>query len=570
MKKVEIMRGNSQFCDVTFVVDGHKFVAHKMIMAAVNDYFAAMFNSGFKEVDMEEIPIKGIPSQAFEKIIRYIYSGILTVDNASVVSMYEAADLLQYTVIQNDCIRFILKHISVETCIGYLLFAEKYSLTEVKSKSEGFIFSEFDKVVACKNFSEIPCQMLIDILSSQKLACQEAVVLNGICKWLTQHSAIVEEQRSELIQTLRYTLLDGNDVEVLNNHINILGENNVILIQKKLLMRFLAPNSQPLHDGLFNTPRGPTCLVVVGGTDAAGSPTDKMIIIPIDQKYDVKQLSLALPSPRSECAALNKGNFLFLIGGKDKKKIYNSVHRFDVMTKRWTEMAPMNVERHQHVAVVLNNIILVAGGKNGQGDILSSVEMYNIEEDKWQNMKDFPHKVCKAGACELKGKVYICGGLNAIETRSCTHIHEYNEKGDVWLLKGHLESDVYDHGMTSNNGAGICYIVGGKVRNKDGKDSIYGSIHKCEVKDDTIEEVNWTVMPYFISSVAAVSFENKLFCTGGDGRKAQPEVLPFTTHNIIQEFNTKNKLWSELDIKLPEPLQHSITSLLVFPHETFV
>lgn len=65
---------NSDYSDVTFIVEDQKLYAHRVIMAARSEYFRALLFGGLSESHQREIILK-IPVEAFKALLRYIYSG---------------------------------------------------------------------------------------------------------------------------------------------------------------------------------------------------------------------------------------------------------------------------------------------------------------------------------------------------------------------------------------------------------------------------------------------------------------------------------------------------------------
>lgn len=66
---------NPTLADVTFVVEGQKFYAHRIALLASSDAFRAMFNSGYKEKEARQIQIPNIMWTVFEAMMQYTYTG---------------------------------------------------------------------------------------------------------------------------------------------------------------------------------------------------------------------------------------------------------------------------------------------------------------------------------------------------------------------------------------------------------------------------------------------------------------------------------------------------------------
>ncbi len=97
----ELMRYSGEMCDVSIVVEGSEFKAHKLILAGCSSYFRCMFGQKkFTEADMESVSIDpegqlGIKAKAVEQLIHYMYTGSLDWAQACIIDLIWAADLLQ-------------------------------------------------------------------------------------------------------------------------------------------------------------------------------------------------------------------------------------------------------------------------------------------------------------------------------------------------------------------------------------------------------------------------------------------------------------------------------------------
>ena len=75
-------------CDVTLVVNGNEFPAHKTTLACCSPYFHAMFTC-FEESKQHTIILKDIDPKALELLLEYIYTSKvqITEDNVQVRSI---------------------------------------------------------------------------------------------------------------------------------------------------------------------------------------------------------------------------------------------------------------------------------------------------------------------------------------------------------------------------------------------------------------------------------------------------------------------------------------------------
>lgn len=72
---------SDDYSDVTLVVCGQRFNAHRVILAARSQYFRALLFGGLKESMQDEIEIKGTTLPAFKGLLKYIYTGHMSLAN---------------------------------------------------------------------------------------------------------------------------------------------------------------------------------------------------------------------------------------------------------------------------------------------------------------------------------------------------------------------------------------------------------------------------------------------------------------------------------------------------------
>ena len=110
------MKHNQMLTDVRLEVVNEVFHAHKIILAAASPYFkgthcqvistcygldndfcffAAMFTSGLREKDASIIKLQGICSTVMSKLLTFIYTGEIVINQLVVCQLLPAACMLQ-------------------------------------------------------------------------------------------------------------------------------------------------------------------------------------------------------------------------------------------------------------------------------------------------------------------------------------------------------------------------------------------------------------------------------------------------------------------------------------------
>uniref|UniRef100_A0A7M4EUK6 BTB domain-containing protein n=1 Tax=Crocodylus porosus TaxID=8502 RepID=A0A7M4EUK6_CROPO len=137
-RKMENYLQQKQLCDVLLIVGEHKIPAHRLVLSAVSDYFAAMFTNDVREAKQEEIKMEGVDPDALKALVHYAYTGILELKEDTIESLLAAACLLQLSQVIEVCCNFLMKQLHPSNCLGIRSFGDAQGL-ELKDWGDHFI-----------------------------------------------------------------------------------------------------------------------------------------------------------------------------------------------------------------------------------------------------------------------------------------------------------------------------------------------------------------------------------------------------------------------------------------------
>ncbi|XP_061756274.1 zinc finger protein 131 isoform X1 [Nerophis ophidion] len=93
MDKLNEQRQLDQFTDITLIVDGHQFRAHKAVLAACSQFFHKFFQDFTQEPLVE---IEGVSNMAFRQLMEFTYTATLAVaGKEEAYDVWKAAEYLQ-------------------------------------------------------------------------------------------------------------------------------------------------------------------------------------------------------------------------------------------------------------------------------------------------------------------------------------------------------------------------------------------------------------------------------------------------------------------------------------------
>jgi N-acetylneuraminic acid mutarotase len=219
------------------------------------------------------------------------------------------------------------------------------------------------------------------------------------------------------------------------------------------------------HTATLLFPATDTGKVLVVGSHASSNAAE--LYNPATQNWS---FTGATNTPRFgyHTATLLPNNMVLVAGGYDgNNHITASVELYDPATGNFTPTASLATARQDHTATLLaNGKVLVAGGTNFDNGILASAELYDPTTGNWTptgrlNFARWRHTATLL--CD--GKVLVAGGVNNSSSVASAEI--YNPATGNWTVTGSLNNARGLHSATFLS-HGIVLVAGGDSKGGGG------------------------------------------------------------------------------------------------------
>ncbi|XP_061341357.1 ARM REPEAT PROTEIN INTERACTING WITH ABF2-like [Gastrolobium bilobum] len=136
---------NPDLSDVTFLVEGKRFYAHRVCLLAY-DIFRAMLDGGYREREAKEIEIPNIKWDVFELMMRFIYAGTVDVNLDTAQDLLRAADQYLLDDLKRLCEHAISQDITVKNVSLMYDISEAFNATSLKHACVLFVLAHFDEL----------------------------------------------------------------------------------------------------------------------------------------------------------------------------------------------------------------------------------------------------------------------------------------------------------------------------------------------------------------------------------------------------------------------------------------
>jgi speckle-type POZ protein len=157
---LEELFNDMSFSDVSFNIGGREFPAHKIILAARSEVFAAMFKHPMREQSTNQIKIEDIEPEVFQEMLRFIYTGrvsTLTMETMS-VGLFIAADKYLLDALKLKCENYMLSQMSPDYCLVLLLHGDLQNPTKPLKEAAKFFQRFPSQVTATERWEQMKQQ----------------------------------------------------------------------------------------------------------------------------------------------------------------------------------------------------------------------------------------------------------------------------------------------------------------------------------------------------------------------------------------------------------------------------
>ncbi|XP_059141234.1 kelch-like protein 5 isoform X1 [Physella acuta] len=510
MKKLEMYAGKRQLCDVVLVAEDRRIPAHRLVLSAASDYFAAMFTNNVREATMEEIQIKDVDAEALALLVQYAYTGHIQLKEETVENLLSTACLLQMSEVVEACCSFLMKQLHPSNCIGIRQFADAQGCTDLYKVANNYVMDRFVEVMQNQEFLMLPCDEVCKLLASDDLNVpNEETIFDAVLKW-ARHDLMMRKKSLALL--LAHIKLPLMAPQFIADHV----ETNSLFHDDKecqqLIMEALKYHLLPERRSSFQSPRTKPrkstvgVLYAVGSMECTKGPTSI-------EKYDLRTNTWTqvanMSGRRLQFGVAVLEDKLFVVGGRDGLKTLNTVECYDPKKKTWTLMPPMSTHRHGLGVGVLEGPMYAVGGHDGWS-YLNTVERWDPQARQWSYVAPMSTSRSTVGVAALHGKLYAVGGRDGsscLKSVECfdPHTNKWTHCTPMSKRRG---------GVGAANCNGFLYAVGGyEAPATNPTSSRFDCAERYDPKTD-----QWTIIAPMSSprdSVGLCPLGDKLFAVGG-------------------------------------------------------
>uniref|UniRef100_A0A8C5E3H3 BTB/POZ domain-containing protein 9 n=1 Tax=Gouania willdenowi TaxID=441366 RepID=A0A8C5E3H3_GOUWI len=198
-----------EYSDVTFIVEGNRFPAHRVILAARCHYFRALLYGGMKESQPQaEVVLEETRSEAFSMLLHYLYTGRASLSAAREEVLLDFLGLAHRYGLQpledstSEFLRTVLHTNNV--CLVFDV-ASLYSLSTLSSACCAYMDRHASDVLSSDGFLTLSKTALLTVVRRDSFAASEKEIFQALSRWCRQHEDDAHTQ--EVMSAVRLPLM---------------------------------------------------------------------------------------------------------------------------------------------------------------------------------------------------------------------------------------------------------------------------------------------------------------------------------------------------------------------------
>ncbi|XP_040493356.1 ankyrin repeat and BTB/POZ domain-containing protein BTBD11 isoform X2 [Ursus maritimus] len=148
---------NKEMSDVTFLVEGRPFYAHKVLLFTASPRFKALLSSKPTN-DSTCIEIGYVKYPIFQLVMQYLYYGgpeSLLIKNNEIMELLSAAKFFQLEALQRHCEIICAKSINTDNCVDIYNHAKFLGVTELSAYCEGYFLKNMMVLIENEAFRQL-------------------------------------------------------------------------------------------------------------------------------------------------------------------------------------------------------------------------------------------------------------------------------------------------------------------------------------------------------------------------------------------------------------------------------
>ena len=418
--------------DYTIIVEDKSFRVHRVVMAAVSDFFKVMLQGNMQESQLSSVELRGVTVVGLEPLLQYIYTdGPLNLTRENVLDVLAAASHLQVRMVMEPCIEFLSNFVDMENCVDILnlIFLYHLPFKQIKLDEQAVecLIDNLDDIVKEGHFLRLSVDAFQYILSHEAIHRSELYLLDLVRQWVAEDPPSRVPQTKLVLRSVRFEIMTTSELDKLSKDGKFCLEDPACreFIQEAQKYRQKTMSEQVIQQNEKTKVRGKQVIVSFSGLQESAYPNCSPMKSRSMFMYDNNGWQPIIHGPtRTKClvppecnfhqaAVTVVNNFMVVCGGLKMSAVRlatSACHIFDPRCYRWGRLASMIFPRADFALIAHDNHLFAFGGEVRNSEFTNTVERYSFATDQWQVVTKMERKFTSLSAVLTDNIILVSGG----------------------------------------------------------------------------------------------------------------------------------------------------------------
>lgn len=207
---------SQEFTDVTFIVDGSKFFAHRVILAARSEYFRALLFGGMRETNPDtQIDIHDTTSPAFDALLKYVYSGKMFLGDYkedTILELLSLAHKYGFLALESALQGYLKAILNIRNVCVVFDAAVLYQMNDLYTTCLSFLDRNAVEVLSTEGFSCLTKSALIEIIKRDSFCAPENQIFRAVVEWVESAEEMSDVDFKDILDKVRLPLISLHDL----------------------------------------------------------------------------------------------------------------------------------------------------------------------------------------------------------------------------------------------------------------------------------------------------------------------------------------------------------------------
>ena len=385
-------------------------------------------------------------SNGFESLLHFLYTARFHCKQETVLDVLHNARVLNLSDIVQKCLMFLCENVTIAQCVQVYQMALNHNYFSLVCTCKQLLLNRFAEVLTSKTFLELSPVLLCQLLSDDSLKiADEKLAMRAVVKWIMHDITSRKSFADRMLSSIRFSYISSSDF--------------LFELDKCKDVAYLKERFEVCQ--VFRSDKSPIANV--------NGALDSSCTVGAKENPKFPELVSMQHIPRKSYRPR-----ILITGGVSSYRncIVDWIEQYDLFTHSWSQCNRLATSRSGHALVQFDNrFTYLIGGQRSPEEILNSVEILDLAEDKFKATSYSLLKPRKwFNAVQYGRSLYVIGGYSPsgpLDSIECFNPKSANNPG--WTLYSSLDVSIFSFASVV---VGQELFVSGGVVNNGNSDAL--------------------------------------------------------------------------------------------------